>query len=168
MKISNPIQVDNLLNILDQKPSQNIVHFSDGSHLLTKKLQQFCQKIDSTYYLYTLKNVFYDKSKTKYAYTPHIHIVKFDLHSPSYRRQEIKYDYIISTLDFEEENKNDFLEKCAPILCKGGSIIIITADSHSRAGSAWPEVLKLHHYVSVNIIDTLLDNYTVIMAKCIR
>lgn len=165
MKILKPIQIEEFLNILDKKPKQHIAHFSESSHLLTKKLQQFCQDIDSKYHLYCTKDVFYEKSKTKYVHAPHIHIFKFDLHRPSYALQKIKYDYIISTLDFEKESKNEFLEKCHPILCKGGNMIIITPHSNDVVLEVWQSSLKKYHYVPTDIIDTLFDDYTVIVAK---
>jgi len=165
MKILNPTQIDNLLNTLDEKPKQNIVHFSESSHLLTKKLQQFCKKIDTNYYLYCTKNVFYDKSTTKYKNQAHIHIFHFELLQPSYLLQDIVCDYLIVTLNFTKVDKTAFLKKCHPLLKKGGKIIIFTPNSTDKAREAWKDTLTAQHYSATTINDTLFDDYEVIVSK---
>ena len=165
MKILNPKQVELFLNILDKKPGQQIIHFSESSHLLTKKLQRFCQENNIHYNLYCTKDVFYDKSKTKYANTSHIDIFKFDLHSFNYISQGTKYDYLIVTLDFTKVCKRQFLERSCPILRQGGSLIIITPQSDNTGLHEWQSILHDEPYETVNTFNTILDDYDVILAK---
>jgi len=166
MKILKPIQVEQLLKLLDKKPRQSVAHFSEGSHLLTKNLQLFCKANESTYYLFSIKDVFYEKSKTKYANATHINIVKFDLQSTTYQLQDRTYDYLISTLDFGQKNKSVFLEKCYPIIRNEGTIILITPTSDTIELNHWKSILNERLYRSVKIINTIFDDYDVIIAKC--
>jgi len=165
MKILEQDKVEQLLQIIQNKPGQRIVHFSEGSHIFTKTLSELCKRYNSQYYLYCTKDVFYDKSITKYADQPHMHITKFNLHRPRYMMQGIEYDYLISTLDFTIEDKNTFLEKCYPIITTGGNIIILIPNSGYPERDEWRAILEEHYYVSTNIIDDLFEHYDVIVSK---
>lgn len=165
MKPLEEDKLEQLLQILQKKPAQRIVHFSNGSHLLTKYLSQFCETYENDYYLYCTKDVFYDKSMTKYTNQPHMHIVKFNLRRPRYMIRALEYDYLIATLDFEEEDKAEFLEKCYPIIRTGGNIIIIIPNSGYSEQDEWRDILEEQYYVSVNIIDDIFEHHDVIVAK---
>ena len=167
MKILNPIQVELFLNILDKKHTQKIIHFTESSHLLTKKLHHFCQENNIQYALYCAKDIFYDKSKTKYSHDPHIDIVKFDLHSSDWMLQETKYDYLIVTLDLKKEDKRHFLDKSYLTLQKEGSMIVITPKSDVNALVQWQSLLNEKHYATVNTFHTMLDNYDVMIVKSV-
>ena len=168
MKSLESNKVDQLLEVLGKKPGQRIVHFTTSSHILTKHLHQFCQAHNNEYYLYCIKDVFYDKSMTKYAGQSNISIVKFDLHSPRYMMQTIEFNYLIATLDFTEEDKGEFLQKCYPIIQTDGNIIIIIPNSGYPERNEWRDILQKQYYVSVNIIDDLFEHYDVITAKRIH
>ncbi|HFD14435.1 MAG TPA: hypothetical protein ENJ34_03935 [Epsilonproteobacteria bacterium] len=165
MKHLEPSQVEELLQILAKKPGQRIVHFSDANHILTKHLQHFCQNIDTQYYLYCINDSCYDDIKPLYADASHIKTIKFNLRRPRYLIQGIEYDYLLATLDFTQENKREFLEKCYPIIRTGGNIIILIPNSTSAQRDEWSTLLEETYYLSVNIIDNIFNDNDVIVAK---
>lgn len=165
MKNLEQDKVEQLLHIIRDKPGQRIVHFSDGSHILTRSLSKWCKQHHSHYYLYSTKSAFYDKSVTKYANQSHTHIVKFNLNRPTYMIQDIQYDYLIATVDLTQEDKALFLEKCYPIIKIGGSIIVLIPKSTYVQRDEWRDILTVQYYVSTNIIDDLFEEYDVIVAK---
>lgn len=165
MKILEQNKVEQLLQIIQNKHGQRIVHFSDGSHIFTKTLSKLCKKYDHYYYLCCTKDVFYDKSITKYTDQPHMHITKFDLQCPEYMTQDIKYDYLISTLDFTLEDKHAFLAKSYPMISTGGNIILLVPNSKYLEHEKWEEVLTALNYVSPTVINNLFEHYDVIVSK---
>lgn len=168
MKILEQNKVEQLLQIIQNKPRQSIAHFSDGSHIFTKTLSKLCQKYDHYYYLYCTKDVFYDKSMTKYTNQPYMHITKIDLRTPSYVAQAIEYDYLISTLGFSQEDKGLFLEKCHPLIKTDANIIILIPNSDYKEREEWKERLEEKSYRSPNIIDDLFEHYDVIVSTAMR
>jgi phospholipid N-methyltransferase len=165
MKNIEPSQVEQLLEIIQSKPGQRIVHFSDGSPVLTDSLSDLCKTHDSAYQLYCTKDTCYDESMHTYEGQDHIRITKFNLRRPRYLMQGIEFDYLITTLDFSEEDKAAFLEKCYPIIRTGGNIIIIIPNAGYSQRDEWQEILEEQYYVSVNIIDNFFEDYDVIVAK---
>jgi len=165
MKNLGQTQVDQLLQIIQSKPGQRIVHFSDGSHMLTKSLSELCKQHDSAYHLYCTKDTFYNKCITKYEGEDHIRIVKFNLRRPRYLMQGIEFDYLIATLDFKAEDKAEFLGKCYPIIRTGGNIMIIIPNSSYRERDEWRDILVEQYYVSTNIMDDIFEDYDVIVSK---
>ena len=165
MKPLEADKVKQLLEVLQKKPGQRIVHFTASSHILTKYLHRFCQTHNNDYYLYCTKDVFYDKSMTKYADQSNIHIAKFNLHRPSYLMKAIEFDYLIVTVDLTEEDKGEFLEKCSPIIKIGGNVIIIILNLEYTEHDTWRDILQEQYYGSVNIIDDLFEHHDVIIAK---
>ena len=168
MKPLEADKVEQLLEMLQKEPGQRIVHFTASSHILTKSLHQFCQTHNNDYYLCCTKEVFYDKSMTKYAGQNNIHIEKFNLQRPRYMMQAIKFDYLIVTVDLTEEDKGEFLEKCYPVIRTGGNIIIILPNLEFMEHDEWRDILQEQYYSSVNIIDDLFEHYDVIIAKRIH
>lgn len=165
MKTLEQDKLKQLLEIIQSKPGQRIVHFSSGSHLLTKALSELCRKNESQYHLNCTKKVCYDKSITKYTDAPHMFIRHFNLKRPRYMMQAIEYDYLFATLDFNEEDKKDFLEKCYPIIRTGGYIIILLPNTSYAQRDEWRMILEEQYYVSTNIIDDLFNAYDVIVSK---
>jgi len=165
MKTLKDEQVTQLLQILQKKPAQRIVHFSDKRQMLSKHLAHFCQIHDNHYQLYCTESSHYEQSKQDYAHSPHVQVLHFKLQRPRYLIQAIEYDYLISTLDFTQNNKSEFLEKCYPIIRTGGNIILIVPRTGYTERDEWRAILEEMYYVSVNIIDDILDNYDVIVAK---
>lgn len=158
-------QVEQLLQILQSKPGQRIVHFSDTPHILSKSLVSFCELHESHYYLYCANETLYKKSIDKYKNQTHIHILNFKLARPRYLMQAIEFDYLISTLDFDTEDKTTFLEKCYPIIRTGGNIIIIIPNSSYAVRDEWRDTLTEKYYVSSSIIEDIFDDYDVIVSK---
>jgi len=158
-------QVEQLLEIIQSKPGQRIVHFSDGSHLITKSVSDLCKEHDSAYQLYCTKDTCYDESVSNYEGQDHIRITKFNLRRPRYLMQGIEFDYLLATLDFTEEDKAVFLEKCYPIIRTGGNIMIIIPNAGYSEMDEWRDILEEQYYVSVNIIDNIFEDYDIIVAK---
>ncbi len=168
MKILEKSQIQKLLQLIQIKQDQHIMHFSSGSHLLTKNLSALCKQKKSHYHLYCNKNVFYDKSVTKYKKESHLHIFKFSFTQTNYIRGHIAYDYLIVTLDFSEESKTAFLQKCYPVIKTGGSIILIVPNSNDAERKEWRALLKEPYYLSPNIIDTIFESYDIIVSTRIK
>lgn len=165
MKNIESTQVKELLQILAKKPGQRIVHFTDSNHTLTKHLQDFCQHIDTQYYLYAINDDCYDVLKPLYSNASHMKTIKFNLRRPRYLIQGIEYDYLLATLDFHTEDKREFLEKCYPIIRTGGNIILLIPNSTDLERDNWSTLLEETYYLSVNIIDNIFNDHDVIVAK---
>ena len=165
MKNIETSQVHELLQILAKKPGQRIVHFSDTEHILITHLQTFCQNIDTQYYLYCINETSHALLKPLYSDASHMKIIKFNLKRPRYLIQGIEYDYLFATLDFQTNDKREFLEKCYPIIRTGGNIIILIPNTTVSQRDEWLKILDETYYLSVNIIDNIFDNYDVIVAK---
>jgi len=158
-------QVEQLLEIIQSKPGQRIVHFSDGSPILTDSLSNLCKAHNSAYQLYCTKDTCYNESVSNYEGQEHIRITKFNLRRPRYLMQGIEFDYLLATLDFTEENKAVFLEKCYPIIRTGGNIMIIIPNAAYTEMDEWRDILEEQYYVSINIIDNIFEHYDIIVAK---
>ena len=165
MKNIDQNQVDQLLQIIQNKPAQRIVHFSQGSHILSKKLAALCKSYQSDYYLNCCKEACYDKARRKYTEEAHVHVNHFNLKRPRYKIQGIEYDYLIATLDFTQEDKNEFLRKCYPVIRTGGNIILLIPNATYTERDAWSAILEEQYYVSTNIIADLFTDYDVIVSK---
>lgn len=165
MKSLEQTQVEQLMQILQSKPGQRIVQFADTDNILINNVHHLCQTNDTKYYLYCTQVPFFDSIKSNYADASHIQVVNFNLRRPRYLMQAIEFDYLISTLDFENENKTEFLEKCYPIVRTGGNIILIIPNASYAERDEWQEVLEEQYYVSVNIMDDMFEDYDVIVAK---
>jgi hypothetical protein len=163
-----PIESDKviqLLELLEKKPAQRIVHFTTSSHIVSKHLHQFSKTYDSDYYLYISKDVFYDKSMTKYASQDNIHIFKFDIQSPRYTMETIKFDYLIVTLGLIKEEKETFLKKSSSLLRAEGSIIMIIPKGIHPEHDSWRELLIAPYYDTVSTLDDMFEHYDVIITK---
>ncbi len=165
MKTLEPSHIEQLLDILQKKPAQRLVHFSDSPNSLTPHLHRFCQKHNNEYFLYCTQDDYFNNMNPQFDENdPHIHITKFNLHRPRYLLRTIEFNYLISTLDFKQQSKSEFLKKCYPIIRTGGSIIIIIPNSGYPEKDEWRDLLEKQYYVSVSIIENIFDNYDVIVA----
>ena len=165
MKILKPQQVVQLINILSKNPQHHVIHFSKSSHLLTKKLHKFCQEIDAQYHLYCTKDVFYDKSTTKYKNKSHILIEKFNVEMTFSNLIGHNYHTLILTLDVNFKTEIAFLKQCHPLIRPEGMLIIITPKSEETMLNRWKTILKEPFYISVKFVGDLFDTYDVIIAK---
>jgi len=165
MKTLDPKQVKQLLGIIQSKPGQRIVHFSEKEYGLSTVFHQFSQENDNNYYLYCTEKAFYEIAKETYQDESHIRVVNFNTQRPRYMIQGIEYDYLIVNIDFEQEDKAVFLGKCYPIIRTGGNIILLIPNASSQICDEWQSVLEEKYYVSVNIIDNIFDDFDVIVAR---
>ncbi len=165
MKNMEPEKVEQLLQIIQKKPAQRIVHFSNGSHILSKALAALCKEYQSDYYLNCVKDACFEKAKTKYENQSHVHVMKFALQRPRYKIQGIEYDYLIATLNFQEVDKESFLSKCYPIIRTGGNIVLLIPNANYNQQDEWNALLEEKYYVSATIINDIFDDYDVIVAK---
>lgn len=165
MKTLEEDKLKQLLQIIQPRPALRIGHFSDGSHTLSKILSSFCQKNRYEYHLNCSKDVFYDKSMTKYQEQPHIQITKFNLNRPSYMIQGKVYEYLFVTTSLQKEEKDSFLKKCYPIIKNAGNIIIFIPKSNYEERYEWMGLLEEHYYVASNTIDDLFEHYDILISK---
>jgi hypothetical protein len=165
MKTLDTKQAEQLLEIIQSKPGQRIVHFSAEEYGLSKILHQFSQENDNNYYLYCTEKTFYETAKETYQGESNIRVVNFNTLRPRYMIQGIEYDYLIAELDFTQEDKAVFLEKCYPIIRTGGNIILLIPNSSTQIRDEWQSVLEEQYYVSVNIINNIFDDFDVIVAR---
>jgi len=158
-------EVAQLLQIIQEKPAQRIVHFCENASVLNKSLADLCQDYTNDYYLYCTNPIYFTEATETFLDAPQVHTMNFNLRRPRYLIQAIEYDYLLSTLDFSDKNKTEFLEKCYPIIRTGGSLILFISKSGYTERDEWRSLLEEQYYVSVTIIDNIFENYDVITAK---
>ena len=165
MKTLEKNQVNQLLQIIQNKPAQRIVHFSDNSLDISERISQLCISYDNEYHLRCCDTQSYEILSSQYQDYAHIQVFNFNLKRPRYVMQGIEYDYLISSLDFNNEDKEAFLQKCYPIIRTGGNIVLFTPKGDYASRDTWRAILEEQYYVSVNIIDNIFTDYDVIVAK---
>jgi len=165
MRNLEPEAIGQLLQIINEKPGQRLIHFSEGSHLITRKLAELAERYESKYTLNCCTKVCYDKALSKYGTQEGMQIVHFNLARPRYKIQGIEYDYLISTLDFTDKDKAEFLAKCYPIIRTAGNLIIIIPNCSYEERDEWSALLEEQYYVSTNIMSDMFDDYDVIVSK---
>ena len=165
MKILEQDKIEQLLQIIQNKPAQRIVHFSDGSEELSDALLELTQNYKSQYHINCVDEIFYKDALIKYEILPHIEVTNFNLKRPRYMIQAIEYDYLIATLDWEKYDKKAFLKKSYPIIKTGGNILIFIEKEGYKMQDEWMDILEELYYVSTSIIDDIFDDYDVIVSK---
>jgi len=157
-------RIDQLLGIINLYPSIGIAHFSDGSHLLSKKIYQLCAQHDYEYRLNCTTDICYEKSLAKYGSSDHITVKKFDLNRPRYTTQAKSYDYLFVSSEIADEEKSSFLQKSYTIIKNAGLILIFVprGDVHQR--QVWTELLQENNFVATNTLD-IFSEYDVIISK---
>ena len=165
MKTLEEDKLEQLLQIIYPGPALRIAHFSEGSHILTKTLSDFCKKNNYEYQLNCTKDVCYDKAMTKYTNQPHIKIIKFNLNRPSYMMQGKMYEYLFVTTSIEEEMRSDFLKRAHGIIKNAGIILIFLPKGSHEERDDWIALLEEHYYVATNTIDDMFEHYDVLISK---
>jgi len=165
MKYLEPDKVEQLLQFIENKPAQRIVHFADSPSILIEHLDTHCKKNENEYFLHCCEESFYTNSLKKYANHSYMHVLKFTPERPKYMIQGIEYDYLIATLNFNTVDKKAFLQKCYPIIKTGGNILLIVPNSNYSERDTWSEILEEQYYVSTNIIDDLFEHFDIIISK---
>jgi hypothetical protein len=164
MKQLEEKQIDQLLGIINLYPSIRIMHFSDGSHLLTKKISQLCEEHNYEYQLNCTNDVCYEKATIKYADANHIKIKQIDLAQPRYAIQAKMYDYLFITSTIPDEEKLSFLKKCYGVIKNAGLILIFVPRGDLRQKDIWTELLQENYFVATNTLE-LFSQYDVIISK---
>ena len=165
MKILEQDKIEQLLQIIQNKPAQRIVHFSDGNMELSDALLTLTKNYESEYHLNCVDENFYRNSLIKYETSPHIGVTNFNLKRPRYMIQAIEYDYLIASLNWKIYDKKEFLKKSHPIIKTGGNILIFIEKESYKVQDEWMAILEELYYVSTSIIDDIFDNYDVIVSK---
>jgi len=164
MKRLEEEKVDQLLGIIKLHPAVAIMHFSDGSHLLSKKIFRLCQNNSYEYRLNCTTDISYEKMVQKYSGAEHITIKRLDLQMPRYMMPPKGYDYVFVTTEVADIEKSSFLAKTYPLIKNGGLIIIFVQKSDTIGHSVWIEYLQENYYVATNSLD-LFSHYDLIISK---
>ena len=165
MKTLEKESINQLLEIIIDKPAQRILHFTEGSHTLTKSLNAFCIAHHYSYQLLCTTDICLEKNQQKYGKSTAMSMMKFPLSRPRYVIQGKEYEYIFVTLTLPKEARSDFLEKTYPLIRHAGNIIIFLPKNAHEERYHWLELLEEHLYVATNTIDNMFENYDVIVSK---
>ena len=157
-------KIDQLLGIINLYPAIRIMHFSDGSHLLSKKISRLCKENDYEYQLNCTSNVCYEKNQTKYADQEHIKVKQIDLTQPRYAIQAKMYDYLFVTSDIPDGGKLLFLKKAYGVIKNAGNIIIFVPKGDDSQIRLWSQLLEDNNFVATNTLD-IFANYDIVISK---
>ena len=164
MKQLEENKIDRLLGIINLYPSIEIAHFSDGSHLLSKKIYQLCDHNGYEYRLNCTSDLCYKKSLAKYQSADHITVKKFDLNRPRYTIQAKSYDYLFVSLEIADEEKSSFLQKSYSIIKNAGLILIFVPRGDLDQRKAWSDLLQENNFVATSTLD-IFSEYDVVISK---
>jgi hypothetical protein len=164
MKQLEEERIDQLLGIINLYPSIRIMHFSDGSHLLSKKISRLCEENDYEYQLNCTSDIFYQKSTVKYVESNLVKVKFINLEQPRYAIQAKMYDYLFVTCNIPDEEKLSFLKKSYGVIKNAGNIIIFVPRGDYSQIYLWTQLLEENNFVATNTID-IFSNYDVIISK---
>ena len=164
MKQLEEEKIDQLLGIINLYPSIRIMQFSDGSHLLSKKISRLCEENDYEYQLNCTDDIFYQKSILKYAENNHVKVKQINLGQPRYAIQAKMYDYLFVSSDIPDEEKLSFLKKTYSVIKNAGNIIIFVPKGDYPQIQLWTQLLEDNNFVATNTLD-IFSNYDVIISK---
>lgn len=164
MKQLEEKRIDQLLGIINLYPAIRIMHFSDGSHLLTKKISTLCKEHNYEYQLNCTSNICYEKASSKYIDADHIRIKQISLTQPRYAIQAKKYDYLFVTSEIPDEEKPSFLKKVYGVIKNAGLILIFVPKGDLHQRHMWTELLQENYFVATNTLD-IFSHYDVIISK---
>ena len=157
-------RIDQLLGIINLYPSIRIMHFSDGSHLLSKKISRLCEENDYEYQLNCTSDIFYQKSTVKYVESNLVKVKFINLEQPRYAIQAKMYDYLFVTSDIPDEKKLSFLKKSYGVIKNAGIIIIFVPKGDYSQIHLWSQLLEDNNFVATNTLN-IFSNYDVIISK---
>lgn len=164
MKQLEEEKIDQLLGIINLYPSIRIMQFSDGSHLLSKKISRICEENDYEYQLNCTSDIFYQKSMLKYVDNDHVKVKLINLEQPRYAIQAKMYDYLFVSSDIPDEAKLSFLKKTYSVIKNAGNIIIFVPKGDYPQIHLWSQLLEENNFVATNTLD-IFSNYDVIISK---
>jgi len=164
MKQLEEEKIDQLLGIINLYPSIRIMQFSDGSHLLSRKISRLCEENDYEYQLNCTSDIFYQKSTLKYADSDRVKVKLINLEQPRYAIQAKMYDYLFVTSDIPDEKKLSFLKKSYGVIKNAGIIIIFVPKGDYSQIHLWSQLLEDNNFVATNTLN-IFSNYDVIISK---
>jgi len=157
-------KIDQLLGIINMYPAIRVMHFSDGSHLLTKKIHELCKKHEYEYQLNCTNEIYFQKATTKYKDSKIIHIKRINLAQPRYNIQAKAYDYLFVTSDISQEERESFLKKSYSVIKNAGLILIFIPKGDLEQNYIWSELLSKNNFVATNTLD-IFEQYDLIISK---
>ncbi len=164
MKQLEEERINQLLGIINLYPAIRIMHFSDGSHLLSKKIGQLCEENDYEYQLNCTQDICYEENRSRYAESGNIKIKQINLAQPRYAIQAKMYDYLFVTCEIPDEERASFLKKSYPVIKNAGLILLFIPKNNFTENYIWSGLLEENNFVATNTLDTF-SNYDVIISK---
>lgn len=157
-------KIDQLLGIIDIYPAIRVMHFSEGSHLLTKKIYELCREHEYEYQLNCTNDIYFQKATTRYSENKIIRIKRFNLSQPRYNIQAKLYDYLFVTSNIAQEERESFLKKSYGVIKNGGLILIFIPKGDLEQNYIWSELLSQNNFVATNSLD-IFERYDLIISK---
>jgi len=154
-----------LLDIVADRPSTRIAHFSDGGKDMTDTLSDLCATKEYSYQINCTSPDFYASVEEEYKSLPHIHLLNFSLARPKYFIQGKEYDYLFVTSTIQEEDRSEFLRKCYDIIKTAGNLILFIPKGSREERDEWLRILQDLGYVSTSTIDDMFEHYDIIISK---
>jgi len=154
-----------LLDIVADRPSTRIAHFSDGGKEMTDSLSDLCAKQEYSYQINCTSPDFYASVEEEYNILPHIHLLNFSLARPKYFIQGKEYDYLFVTATIPREERSEFLRKCYDIIKTAGNLILFIPKGSREEHDEWLWILQERGYVSTSTMDDMFEHYDIIISK---
>ncbi|RLA77246.1 MAG: hypothetical protein DRG30_00745 [Epsilonproteobacteria bacterium] len=164
MKELEEERISQLLGIINLYPAIRIMHFSDDSNLLSKKIGQICEENDYEYQLNCTQDICYEEKRKEYAESGNIKIKQINLAQPRYAIQAKMYDYLFVTCEISNEERASFLKKSYPAIKNAGLILLFIPKNNFTENHIWSGLLEENNFVATNTLDTF-SNYDVIISK---
>jgi len=157
-------KVEQLLTIINLYPAIRIMHFSSGSHLLSKKIVELCREHGYEYQLNCTTDVCFEKANRKYMEYPEVVVKIINVAQPRYTLQAKAYDYLFVTCPIDEAEQNSFLKKSYAMIKNAGLIVIFIPKDGLREYHLWSELLDENNFVATNRVN-LFEHYDLIISK---
>ena len=168
MKNMTDKQLDQLLTIINLYPSTRIMHFSDDTPALNRKIAQLCRENSYEFELYYNSDKLLQSSIDTFATNPLVTNKKINLKQPRYAIQAKLYDYFFVTMPIEDTLKENFLKKSHAIIKNAGIIIIFVPKIENKKDDKniylWMQLLEENYFVASNTID-IFDHYDLVVSK---
>jgi len=154
-----------LLQIIGPYPSTSVVHFSDGSLELSEAIYGYCHEKSYHYQVNAVEKGFCEALQRRFEGREGIRIIDFSVNRPNYMIQGKSYEFLIVTMEFHEEQRDDFLRKAHEIIRNSGNILLFVPHGRNAEHYRWEKLLEENYYVATNTIDDLFEHYDLIISK---
>ena len=161
------IEADRLLQLMDEiyyRPYANIVHFTDNDMALCQKLAHYCEEKEFSYQLNTPDQNFFEKAKETLSKISTAKAYKMPLERPKFRIAGKEYEYLILTLEIDENQRTAFLKKAHDIIRSHGKIVIFIPKNDRTLQDRWIADLEETLFVATSVIDGIFDHYDVVLS----